>query len=439
MLREPFHRLGFQPGERHRWPRWQLALGLWVAVATGVGIAAVVVADVPAIRTDSALFQHTGWYITRGAVPYVDVWDINPPVVFAITAALAVVADGNMLVLHVLSVALTVAVTAVGVLLVGSLGDELTGDDASALAAGLVMLALPELYGLAAFGIRSQNLSFFFGTVALVAVLRDRSFLAGASAAASAGVWQPGGFLVVLVAAMAADRGGRRRALASLAGSAVVTAVVVAPFVLAGAFEPMVVQTIVAPIVGSPPTTAAGRLTEAVLSLGYATVLLPLAVAGWGVGASSRRAHWWVPAGGVVYAGQVLFVNNDGTLDVVFLMLFAALGVALAVREFPSPHARTATLVALAFVVVVAPLWPLAVSAPLEQPVEDLHERTQPSTAPPNVEAQQSVPPMREIYWEKRQPDRCHYRLSWTELRWIDRTDASLDARTCDTGWQSLR
>ncbi|ELZ04926.1 hypothetical protein C481_03197, partial [Natrialba asiatica DSM 12278] len=43
---------------------------------------------------------------------------------------------------------------------------------------------------------------------------------------------------------------------------------------------------------------------------------------------------------------------------------------------------------------------------------------------------------MQTIYWEQLEPDTCHYRLSWNEIRWVAMTDDQLDAQECD-GWPS--
>lgn len=41
---------------------------------------------------------------------------------------------------------------------------------------------------------------------------------------------------------------------------------------------------------------------------------------------------------------------------------------------------------------------------------------------------------MQTIYWDQLEPETCHYRLSWNEIRWVVMTDDRLDAQKCD-GW----
>ena len=80
------------------------------------------------VNKDSALFQHAGWWITEGGRLYVDIWDLKPPLIYFVTTVLAVVSVGDMALLHVLSIALTVVVVVGGVILVGVLTHRLTDD-----------------------------------------------------------------------------------------------------------------------------------------------------------------------------------------------------------------------------------------------------------------------------------------------------------------------
>src|SRR6056297_3301947 len=171
---------------------WLTVLGPCVAVLFVVGFVRYLHGAWPAIATDPAFFQHTGWYVLEGGVPYVDVWDVNPPVPFGIAAALAALSGGNMLVLHGLGSTLTTLVAASSVLLVGWVAYLVTGNDTAAIAAGLTMFVVPELFSLAPEGVRAQFYALFFGVLALAMALRDRPFIAGAAAALSAGSWQSG-------------------------------------------------------------------------------------------------------------------------------------------------------------------------------------------------------------------------------------------------------
>lgn len=70
-------------------PRWLAILLPWVVLLFALSFGRYLIFLWPATATDPAFFQHTEWYILNGGVPYVDVWDVNPPLVFGLTAVLA--------------------------------------------------------------------------------------------------------------------------------------------------------------------------------------------------------------------------------------------------------------------------------------------------------------------------------------------------------------
>lgn len=402
----------------------------------------VVVVNPPVVDTDPAFYQHVGWYVTRGGVPYVDVWDVNPPLTFAVAAVLAVVAGGNLLLQHALGVLLTFAAVGAAVVLTGWLAYDLTGDDAAAVAAALVLLVPAEVYGLPPYGLRSQFFALLFGVLALVLVRRARPFAAGACAAAAGGFWQPGGAVALLVVGMAAQESGRTGAMRAIAGGLAVAGLVVLPFLAVGAFAPMVAQTVLAPLYGQEPYTLLARTYRLALAMGYGTVLLPVAVAGWGLSAIPGAGwspfaldlweRWWVPAGGLLYGLQVYLVNFDGSLDALLFLVFVALGVAVVVAALPADGGRWA-VAAVGLLVVTGPVWHLAPSVPPRGTVETQYEQADKDANPALEGAGSAVPEMQTIYWEKREPNSCHYRLSHTELRWTAQTDARLDDRRCGT------
>ncbi|QSX00396.1 DolP-mannose mannosyltransferase [Haloterrigena alkaliphila] len=435
---------------------WLVVLGPIVAVLFAAGLGRHLLVAWPALATDPAFFQHTGWYVLEGGVPYVDVWDVNPPVPFGITAVLAALSGGDMLVLHALGTTLTVLVAAASVLLVGWVAYLVTETDAAAVAAGLTMLVVPELFLLSPEGVRAQFYALFFGVLALALVLRDRPFLAGAIAALSAGSWQSGGVFALLIVGMAFQRSGRRGALSAVAGGGVVTGVVVLAFAAAGALVPMFVQTVVATLTAGSSYTLAERGYTILLVFGYGAVLLPVALYGWARAAvRDIRERWWIPAGGLLLAAQVVFVDLDGSTDALLWLAFVALGVAVAVERVTTRQSvptdrlsgdasRTtrhwvtavAVVVLLAALVLSGLVWHFG-SSPQQSTLRTLQEGAEPEgESLPISPSDADVPSMQTIYWEQAKPETCHYRLSWNEVRWVAMTDDRLDRRQCD-GWPS--
>lgn len=89
------------------------------------------------ITDDSALFQHADWYIAQGATPYIDFWDLKLPLIYAVTTSLALLTGGDMFLLHLASVLVSMATIAAGVALVSLLAYRVTGDELASFAAGL--------------------------------------------------------------------------------------------------------------------------------------------------------------------------------------------------------------------------------------------------------------------------------------------------------------
>ena len=435
---------------------WPAVLGPIVAVLFVAGFGRYLLVDWPTIATDPAFFQHTGWYVLEGGVPYADVWDVNPPVPFGIAAALAALSGGNMLVLHGLGATLTTLVAAASVLLVGWIARRVTGNDAAAIAAGLTMLVVPELFLLSPEGVRAQFYALFFGVLALALAHRDRPFLAGALAALSAGSWQSGAVFALLAVGMAYQRNGGRDALWAVAGGAVVTGAVVLAFATTGALVAMVVQTVVAPLTAGSSYTVAERVYTILLVFGYGSLLIPIALYGWARAAvRDFRERWWVPAGGVLLTIQVLFVDLDGSTDALPWLAFVALGVAVAVergferraattdrrsrdatRTNRIPWAAVAVVVVVGLLALSGLVWHFGSPAP-QSTLRTMQDEAEPEGEPPPITPDDAdVPSMQTIYWEQIEPETCHYRLSWNEVRWISMTDDRLDARQCD-GWPS--
>ncbi|WP_306053303.1 DolP-mannose mannosyltransferase [Natronococcus wangiae] len=427
---------------------WIAVLGPIVAVVFAVAFAVFHLTDRPspearrAAMIDPLFFQHTGWYIVNGGVPYVDVWDVNPPVPFGITAALAALSGGDMSLLHGLSVALTMFVAASSILLVGWVAYLVTGEDAAAVAAGLMTLVIPELFVAPLLGVRAQFYALFFGVLALALALRDRPFLAGAVAALSAGSWQAGAAFALLVVGMAYQRTGKRGALSAAAGGGAVAGGIVLAFAAAGALVPMIVETVIAPLVAGSPHSLTEHVYSILLVFGYGSLLLPVAFYGWAhAAARDLRERWWIPAGGLILGFQVLFVDMDGATDAFLWLAFVALGVAVAVERVIAVRAamsdRRRMIVTVVAVVAVIGLLVLSgfvwnVRAPPPEPaLQTMQEDARPDEELSMSPGDADVPSMETIYWKQMKPETCHYRLSWNEVRWIAITDDRLDARKC--------
>lgn len=394
----------------------------------------------PAINVDSALFQHAGWYVTQGAVPYRDIWDIKPPLAIETTALLSLLAGGDPYRLHLLSAAVTAGAAVGCCLLVGLLAYYLTDDRRAALVSGLVPLAVPGFYYLSANGFRPKYLTLCFGLGALCFQLRDRPLPAGMAAATSAGYWQYGGLFVLLVVGLALERRDRSALLRLALGMALVTAIVLAPIVYWDAVVPMLVEVLYVPLTTQGTQSLLQRLGKLLLYGAYA--LVPLALGAYGLFISRDRLwrDWWVYVGAAFGALQMLF-DLDSAPDLYVLVVFLALGLALFVARADARTHRMLS-VAMAALVCVNALWVGGLVAnPVSENIDSTDEGggTLRSVAESVDVSRPGEPPrhgisgVRGLYWNSRIPPSCHYRLSETERDWLAKTGRPYREPRCGT------
>lgn len=404
----------------------------------------------PPLDADSAMLQHIGWYMTQGGVPYVDMWDVKPPLAHETAAVFALVSGGDPLVQHYVGVLATALAAVAVVALVGALTFELTGEEVPAVAAGLVVLGHPAFHYFPAFGYRVKFFALAFGLGAIFLERRDHRVAAGVLAAASPAYWQFGlVFAFVVLAAAATDRD----ALApTVLGMGLTTAVVLAPVVYLGAVGPMLEEVILTGVVVPEPGSPLVRLARGFLFFGY---LAPVAaVAGYGVlaAASERiRETWWVAALTGWFAVQLIFLDFDAAPDLLPAVVAVALGTGLFVARLDGRR-RRAVFAVVAAIAVVSVVWLGSlgfVARPLGREVNDDvvtrqalvaagealtgHSVTEPPTVGGKTRGDFGLPPIETIYWERIVPSTCHYRLSNMEIQWIEATSDTYTAKRCGT------
>lgn len=417
--------------------RWPLALGVLATLVQVLSVArALSRPGRPAMNVDSALFQHAGWYVTQGAVPYLDIWDIKPPLAIETTAFLAILVGGDPYRLHLLSVAVTAGAAVSCALLVFVLAHHLTENSRVAFLAALTPLTVPGFYYLSANGFRPKYLTLCLGLAALALQLRDRPLFAGVAAATSAGYWQYGGLFAIIVVGMTLEKRDRRALVRQLLGMALVTALVLAPIVLWGAVVPMLVEVLYVPLTTQGTQSVLQRLGKLLLYLAYA--LVPVTLGAYGLLADRSRLPrgWWVYLGAAFGGLQVLF-DLDSAPDLYVLVMFLALGFALFVAR-AEPRTRRVLSVVLAAIVLVNAVW---VGGLVTNPVgesagnaggndtgdsgfgTDLRGIAESvDVSRPGEPPRHGIPAVRDLYWHSRTPPSCHYRLSGTERDWLAKT-----------------
>jgi len=240
------------------------------------------------LSADSAMFLYGGDAILRGNSPSVDFWDVKPPLIYIITAVFAFLANGDMYLLYLISVIMTIAATIGTLLLLGKLVYYVCKDEIAALLAGITPLVFPPIYYLPTHGIKIKMFVAFFGFAALLLALRHRPLLAGAFGAVAAGIWQFGVIFVLAVLVIVWERDQSRDLYLTAISGGVITTLVISWLVWIGALQEALTQVVIAPIVTTENTTTLGRLVRIGVLAGYATPVFCFAL----LGLYRTRVHW---------------------------------------------------------------------------------------------------------------------------------------------------
>jgi hypothetical protein len=392
--------------------------------------------------------MHGGWYMLNGGVPYVNIWDVKPPLAFEIPAILWMFSFGEPAVMYAFSVIITGVATCGIVLLVCILVEELTGDGWAGLIAGISTFAFPFLFYYPVKGFRPKSLVFLFGLLGLVLAIRDRPFMAGAIAAASAGLWQMAAIFPLLAIGIIIRRDSSIRRL--LAGEFVAMLVVTLPIVALGGGQEMLVETVLIPLTSTEGSSLGFVAIKTVFLVAAA---VPVLLAGFvGIIIATKRDpadQWWLAVGGGWFIIQVT-VDLDYFPDLFGLYLFAAIGTGLLAsgpirKWFRSPAPCVAVLSILAMMVVTNGVLGLAVGpASGYNPIaatEEITSSVPNISIPENKEFPDKYGPyyevspgeyMNDLFWKQQIPPYCHYRFSIPEKRWLQQTERTYIS-TCGT------
>lgn len=385
----------------------------------------------PPMTPDAGIFQHAGWYMTRGGALYLDVWEPKPPLSYETTALLALVSGGDMTLYHLLNVGLMLGLAAGIVVLVGLLAHRLTADPLASTVAGLSMFLLPGFALRPALGYKAKYTLLFAGLLAIYLALEDRPFAAGVAGAAAVGYWQLS--LIFPLVALGIAWGDRRAVARLVAGGAALSAAMLAPVVATGGLTAMLVQAVVVPLSLSESTPLLVRIYAGAVHFRWAAPLVLVGGAGLLWLTRDWRETWWALVPAAWFALIVLFVDFEvgGYTDLIPGLAFLALGVGVAVDrlgELGRPGLRRALVGAVGAVVVVnvvalggAGVVFDPVDAPAPAPMAELAE-TDDESVTASAYAPDDVPDVRYLYWNAVEPADCHYRYSLMELDWLAHT-----------------
>lgn len=420
--------------------RWWLSIVVVGVVSHGIVLGRLLNSLGPGTRPplrDSIIFEYIGWYLTVGGRLYLDVWEIKPPLAFEIPALVTILAGGNVVLAHWLSVAVTVAFAIGGAVLVGALVVELTGDRSAAVLGGIALYTFPVYAWRTAFGFKVKYVVIFAGLLAIWLVLRDRFLVAGVSAGAAVGVWQLAVIFPALTVGLAMQRGGTtavRRGIIGLAGS---SAVILAPVVLWGAVPAMVVETVFTPLLVTEGGTMLSRLHLAARMFGPVVPLVLLGAVGLVSMTVRSRRHdgWWAPVLGAWFTVQILALDLDYYPDLIPFYAVVALGLGLLAGTDRIGTVPLGVVVAALTLSAVVTLGGFTAGPALAQP--------EPVQAPGDVDASPpySSEERRALFWQTRTPETCRVFYGGTQARLIEATGGAATQDTCgkfEPAWRAL-
>lgn len=284
------------------------------------------------IGGDSVKFHYGGVLLARGYAPYLHFWDIKPPMIYYVTAALAWLAPNDPWTQFYLGSFLTMAASVATIVLAALLVDRRTRGQLGAVATGLTILSYSTFLFVPSRGIMPKFYAFAFGLAGVYCVLDRRRYLLGAAlATVSAGFWQFGAVFVGIALGEVLRRREYDRVAEMVGVCGGVTLLVVAPIVLRGGGVAMLNQVVFTPIQGDEGVALAERLHKL---YGYTLRLWPLyglGVVGSLAAAYRDRRNWWVTAGVGWTLLQLLRLDFDTQPDVMLFVVFAAMGVGLLV------------------------------------------------------------------------------------------------------------
>jgi hypothetical protein len=380
----------------------------------------------PPLGVDAWVFEYTGLISLRGALPYVHIWDIKPPLTYATASGIAALASGDPLLAHQLNV-LVMGSLLVGVVTLASvLTYELTGESAAGVVTGLAVPAFSLFYTFPAYGLRPKMYVMFFGLFGVYLCYRKRPFWSGLTAAAAAGYWQLGVIFPVLVIGLTVQHSRRRDVGWVVVGMATITTIAVAPYVLAGEVTALLNQVVFAQFFATESGSVLIRVFRVRNMFGRVGLLATLGGIGVVWTAVRSREAWWVGAGTGFYLVQILYLDLDSTPDLLLLYLFLAIGVGLfvsRVHETEFGRAGIPTYVAgsialIAIGLILGDLWALHGVELVQYPASEY---------------------LSELYWRVEIAESCHLRMSSVENSYLETVGAEQSSACGQTAaWKYL-
>lgn len=386
--------------------------------------------DRPPMAPDAGIFQHIGWLITNGGQLYVDAWEPKLPLPFETTALLSLLSGGDMYLYQLLNITLMALASVGSIVLVALLTHHITHNEVASVLAGSSLLLLPGYLIRPAYGFKAKYMLLFFGLLAIYMILNEHPLLSGAAAAMSFGYYQLGAIFPLVVVGLAWHRWGPRTTEKVVVTGVVVTLISLSPVLfLWEASSQLVAQALIIPAIVGGEAPLVEKVLAGAAHFKWASPFV--IIGGIGFLRSIREKlgaeHWWMTACTIWFGFALFFVDFDtgGYTDLIPGLAFMAIGIGLFADHYSSRAVRRG-LVALMLAVIVINTVALGSFGLVFQPVDTREPESMESLAT-NERAQtvdtvpDDTPDVRYLYWTKETAPTCHYRLSLTEIHWLQR------------------
>jgi hypothetical protein len=381
----------------------------------------------PLPHNDSVILEYVGWFVANGNTLYTDIWEIKPPLAFFPSYLYAHVTGTNMYAHHMLGIATTALGLVVTVALTARIVGTLTDSPVAGLAAGVTFFVLPDLFYLPWLGYKAKMMVYVFGLAALDRAVHDRHFTSGLLAGIAVGFWQ----LSVLFPLLTTIFALRQRSLAvvkrHVAGGVTAIGLIGASILLYADLGGFVAEVLLGPLVLQSETAPFDPQVYFLFfhnDLGRWVTLLGATGLGVALLDAKRSPAWPLAVGGVLVTLIIVFVDFDGLWDMVYPLVFTALGVGFLVSYLPR---RVGVALIVVFALVMTPMF-----APSEFIRQDPVEMEPSDGLPPALDSERE-----HVYWTAQSVESCRFFGGGTQqsiLEYYPEADSLAEAPCGDAG-----
>lgn len=394
----------------------------------------------PLTSLDTSFYQHAGWLINQGYTPYVNIWDVKPPLHFELQALYGFFAGDSMHLLHWINVVFSGLALVVTVICTAVFVEDLTGSKIAALVAGLSLLAFPDLYIRASTGFRNKIYMLGFGSSSLLLQKRDEPFWSGLSSLLATGFWQFGVVFPVMCLLFSYRHGRSGYVRKTLLGILLGGLLVLLPIFYWNAMGELLGQALLIPLILDESQGILERIFFLLTSLRMSFVVLLSGLCGliYYFLEENLGENYWLLVGLIIVLVQ-LNVDLDGRPDVFLLLYFVALGNGFLVSLIPKRYGLFVVYAVLILSTVkgtysLNQAWTVGTNVYGNSSDTIVTYKSEDGTV-------SSSTWRTEDFWSRKRPTQCHYRLSRGEIRWLVMSDQRLTKRECEgftTAWNYL-